>query len=93
MEKSLSEVARERAIRWVKNADLFDLITTLPPSVFGEKPKIKPTASGPDVKKIRKLMEEPAMKRSNMSPAARKAVSVRMKKYWADRRKQKAKKK
>jgi len=29
-------------------------------------------------------------RRSNMSAAARKAVSVRMKKYWADRRKEKA---
>ena len=28
-------------------------------------------------------------RRSNMSAAARKAVSERMKKYWADRRKQK----
>jgi hypothetical protein len=30
-------------------------------------------------------------RRSNMSAAARKAVSARMKKYWAERRKQKAK--
>ena len=29
-------------------------------------------------------------RRSNMSAAARKAVSERMKKYWADRRKKKA---
>jgi hypothetical protein len=29
-------------------------------------------------------------RRSNMSAAARKAVSLRMKKYWADRRKEKA---
>jgi len=29
-------------------------------------------------------------RRSRMSPAARRAVSVRMKKYWADRRKAKA---
>jgi hypothetical protein len=29
-------------------------------------------------------------RRTNMSAAARKAVSVRMKKYWADRRKEKA---
>ena len=31
-----------------------------------------------------------APRRSNMSAAARKAVSVRMKKYWASRRKAKA---
>jgi len=30
-------------------------------------------------------------RRSNMSAAARKAVSIRMKKYWAERRKAKAK--
>jgi hypothetical protein len=34
---------------------------------------------------------KPARKRSRMSAAARKAVSERMKKYWADRRKAKAK--
>ena len=31
----------------------------------------------------------PKRRRSRMSPAARKAVSARMKKYWAERRKQK----
>lgn len=30
-----------------------------------------------------------ARRRSRMSPAARRAVSIRMKKYWADRRKAK----
>lgn len=35
----------------------------------------------------------PAAKRSRMSPAARRAVSERMKRYWAERRKAKAAKK
>ena len=33
----------------------------------------------------------PARRRSNMSPAQRRAVSARMKKYWAERRKAQAK--
>ena len=40
----------------------------------------------------RKSVGAPA-KRSHMSPAARRAVSERMKKYWAERRKAKAAKK
>ena len=32
----------------------------------------------------------PRRRRSRMSPANRRAVSIRMKKYWADRRKAKA---
>lgn len=48
---------------------------------------------GPDLHKIRKVVKRVEKKRSNMTAAARKAVSVRMKKYWADRRKQKSKKK
>jgi hypothetical protein len=35
-------------------------------------------------------MPRRARKRGSMSPAARKAVSERMKKYWAERRKAKA---
>jgi hypothetical protein len=84
-------MARKAAIDWVNKVDLCTLTHTLPPEVFEERqklhtPRIDPI--GPDLNKIRKVM-----KRSNMSPAARKAVSARMKKYWADRRKQKTKKK
>jgi hypothetical protein len=33
---------------------------------------------------------QPGAQRRRMSPAARRAVSVRMKRYWADRKKRKA---
>lgn len=42
--------------------------------------------------KAAKKAAKAARKRSNMSPAMRKAVSERMKKYWAGRRKAKAEK-
>jgi len=40
---------------------------------------------------LRRAVAEAGTKARSMSAAARKAVSVRMKKYWAERRKAKAK--
>ena len=58
------------------------------PDVFGRRrgrPAAAPSA-GPSQPAARRRRR----RRSNMSPAARRAVSIRMKKYWADRRKEKA---
>lgn len=51
------------------------------PDLFGRGRGRKASAAGLVVVRRRR--------RGNMSPAARKAVSIRMKKYWADRRKAK----
>lgn len=47
--------------------------------------------SMPDRQSRRPRVAAARLKRQRMSPAARKAVSARMKKYWAERRKGKAK--
>lgn len=71
---------------------------------LNQKGEFVRTKKGPDLGKMRKGVKkkpvtireatELAKKvRTRMSPAARKAVSRRMKKYWADRRKAKSQKK
>ncbi len=96
---SLTEMARSMARKWVDNADLVELVMNLPKSAFEPEPEKKSErpgmkgrinkkgefvrGSGPSLSKIRKVTK----KKRGMSPAARKEVSQRMKKYWADRRK------
>ena len=52
------------------------------------EPVVKASSDG-----AAKASATPARSRNRMSPAARRAVSERMKKYWAERRKAKAGKK
>lgn len=56
---------------------------------FLDEAKSHEKRPGSSLKKVRKVVKK---KRRGMSSAARKAVSKRMKKYWADRRKAKAEK-
>lgn len=51
----------------------------------------KPLARGAKSAAVAAAAPAPVRRRNNMSAAARKAVSERMKKYWAARRKAKAK--
>ena len=46
---------------------------------------------GTSTQRLRKSMKAATNKTRRMSAAARKAVSARMKKYWAERRKARAK--
>jgi hypothetical protein len=59
---------------------------------LGRKSSAEPVAkASPDADA--KASASPARSRSRMSPAARRAVSERMKRYWAERRKAKGAKK
>jgi hypothetical protein len=67
---------------------ILDMFPDLAPAQRGRRPGRPATAPESHV-----AAAKPARKRSRMSAAARKAVSERMRKYWADRRKAKGKEK
>jgi hypothetical protein len=67
---------------------ILNMFPDLAPARRGRRPG-RPAAAP----ESRAAAAKPARKRSRMSAAARKAVSERMKKYWADRRKAKGREK
>jgi hypothetical protein len=79
---TILELAKIGAVHRYKQlkAELADLVKAFPHLEFGSA--VSPSVS-------RQKYPPPARKRKRMSAAARKAVSVRMKKYWAARRKEK----
>ena len=62
---------------------------TFPELFSGARPAARVSKAGPAPVAAAKASKGKARKRSTMSPAMRKAVSERMKKYWAGRRKAK----
>ena len=68
---------------------ILEMFPDLGPARRGRRPG-RPAAAA---REGRVAAAKPARKRSRMSAAARKAVSERMKKYWAERRKTKGKEK
>lgn len=62
---------------------------TFPELFSGARPEARATRGAAAPATAEKAHKGQARKRSNMSPAMRKAVSERMKKYWAGRRKAK----
>ncbi|MFN7979902.1 MAG: hypothetical protein U0P30_17350 [Vicinamibacterales bacterium] len=78
--RRLEDIRREEAAIRAAFPELFE----------GSAPR-RATAPAAPAKAAKKAAKA-GRKRSNMSPAMRKAVSERMKKYWAGRRKAKAEK-
>ncbi len=62
---------------------------TFPELFSGARPEARVARAAAAPATAEKAPKAKARKRSNMSPAMRKAVSERMKKYWAGRRKAK----
>ena len=62
---------------------------TFPELFSGARPAARVAKAAPAPVAAAKAPKGKARKRSTMSPAMRKAVSERMKKYWAGRRKSK----
>lgn len=78
--RRLEDIRREEAAIRAAFPELFE----------GSAPRRAAAPAAPA--KTAKKAARTGRKRSNMSPAMRKAVSERMKKYWAGRRKAKAEK-
>ena len=78
--RRLEDIRREEAAIRSAFPELFD----------GSAPRRAAAPAAPAATRAKKAAKRG--RRSNMSPAMRKAVSERMKKYWAGRRKAKAEK-
>jgi hypothetical protein len=78
----IRELAREGAERLLNNlrAEIIAIERTFPELALPAKRRA-----------VRQTVQDARVKGRTMSAAARKAVSERMKKYWAERRKAKAK--
>lgn len=79
--RRLEDIRREEAAIRATFPELFD----------GNAPRRATPVAAPAAPRAKKAAKRGGT-RSNMSPAMRKAVSERMKKYWAGRRKAKAEK-
>lgn len=84
--RRLDDMRKEEASIRASFPELFDDV----PPRRGGRPKATPAAAGVKPARAAKAAKTGrARKRSTMSPAMRKEVSERMKKYWAGRRKAK----
>ena len=86
--RRLEDIRREEAAIRSTFPELFDGSAPRRAAAPAATGKAKATKTAKTAKKAAKS----GRSRSNMSPAMRKAVSERMKKYWAGRRKAKAEK-